>query len=313
MTIFSTTLSQMAFLLILIVIGYLLSKFNAVPSNAATVLSKLENTVLIPALVMGTFVENFTVERLGAAWKLLLAGSVVLAVTIPLAIWMAHLCAKDGYTRKIFTYGLAFSNFGFMGNAIVSVLFPDIFLDYLIFTLPFWIAIYLWAVPALLITESGKRRTFKENLKSLVNPMFLAMLIGMLIGLAKIPLPTWLRSVISASGSCMSPIAMLLTGMTVASIHLRATFRKVDIYVVSLLRLVAFPLVGVGILSLLPVPSTIAICTVCALAMPLGLNTIVIPSAYGKDTSTAAGMALISHILSCVSIPLIFMLLMNMV
>ena len=40
--------------------------------------------------------------------------------------------------------------------------------------------------------------------------------------------------------------------------------------------------------------------------MPLGLNTIVIPNAYGKDTTVASGMALISHVLSVISIPLIF-------
>ena len=49
------------------------------------------------------------------------------------------------------------------------------------------------------------------------------------------------------------------------------------------------------------------VCAVCAIAMPLGLNTIVIPSAYGKDSTVAAGMAIISHLLSCITIPLVFM------
>jgi predicted permease len=42
--------------------------------------------------------------------------------------------------------------------------------------------------------------------------------------------------------------------------------------------------------------------------MPLGLNTVVIPSAYDKDTSDAAGLALVSHILACITIPVIFSL-----
>jgi predicted permease len=42
--------------------------------------------------------------------------------------------------------------------------------------------------------------------------------------------------------------------------------------------------------------------------MPLGLNTIVIPAAYGKDTTAAAGMALISHTLAVISIPILFLL-----
>ena len=54
-----------------------------------------------------------------------------------------------------------------------------------------------------------------------------------------------------------------------------------------------------------PLPETLAICTVCALAMPLGLSAIITPSALGKDTRAAAGMVLVSHVLSCFTIPLI--------
>jgi len=59
---------------------------------------------------------------------------------------------------------------------------------------------------------------------------------------------------------------------------------------------------------IVPVPRETAICAVCALAMPLGLSTVVVPSGYGLDTRVAAGMALISHLLSCATIPVIFML-----
>ena len=41
--------------------------------------------------------------------------------------------------------------------------------------------------------------------------------------------------------------------------------------------------------------------------MPFGLNTIVIPSAAGKDTTVAAGLAVLSHLLSCITIPIVFM------
>ena len=106
----------------------------------------------------------------------------------------------------------------------------------------------------------------------------------------------------------MSPIAMLLTGITIAKIDLRKTFKNISVYTVSVIRLLIIPLASVGILALLPLSYELALCTVCSLAMPLGLNTIVVPSAYGKDTSVAAGMALISHLLSCLTIPLVFMI-----
>ena len=84
-----------------------------------------------------------------------------------------------------------------------------------------------------------------------------------------------------------------------------------SIYIISLIRLLLIPGAAILVLSQVPLPYGLALCTVCSLAMPLGLNTIVIPNAYGKDTTVAAGMTVISHLMSCITIPLIFMLMMK--
>ena len=306
MTIFQSTLNQTAFLFGLIVIGYILAKLKVLPENSATVLSKLENNVFIPALVMGTFIKNFTSENLANLGPVFITSFIIAIIVFPVATLMSKLVTKDKYIQKIYTYGLSFSNFGFMGNAVVSSLFPGIFMEYIIFTLPLWIFIYIWGVPKLLIADSDKKQTLKESLKSFVNPMFVAMVVGMIIGLFNINLPIWVTSIVDASGSCMSPVAMILTGIVVSSISLKKTFTNFRIYIVSVIRLVVFPLAFIFIASFFKMSETIYICALCSLAMPLGLNTIVIPSALGKDTSVAAGMALISHLLSCISIPLIF-------
>ena len=154
MSIFTTTLNQMAFLFLLIILGFVLTKRELLPKTAAGILSKLENYIFIPALVLKTFFENFTVEKIGAAGSIFLTSFVMILIIMPIAILAARLCSKDRYIQNIYTYGLAFSNFGFMGNAVVSALFPDIFFEYLIFTLPLWIMIYLWGVPVLLLSEA---------------------------------------------------------------------------------------------------------------------------------------------------------------
>lgn len=307
------TLNQMAFLFSLILIGYLLTKSKILSPDAAGVLSKLESWVFIPALVAGTFISGFTVEKLSASWQPFLLGFALQLVAVPLALLFARLCSKDTYTRRIYTYGLAFSNFGFMGNAVVGAIFPEYFMDYLIFTLPFWVMIYLWGVPSLLIADADKPQTLKNRLRAFLNPMFIAMLVGMLLGISGIRLPAFLLSLVETAGSCMSPVAMLLTGITVAGISLKKTFTTPSIYAVSLIRLLLIPALLLGVLALVPVPEayrSVAVCAVASAAMPLGLNTVVIPSAYGKDTSVAAGMALISHLFSCLTIPAVFALLM---
>lgn len=311
MEILTTTLGQMTVLFLLILIGYILAKIKAVPENASIVLSKLENNLFVPALVLGTFISNFTVEKLGTAWKLFLTSFVICFVMMFLAVLVAKCCSKDEYIRKICAYGLAFSNFGFMGNAVVSTVFPDMFVDYLIFTMPLWTMVYMWGVPCLLIPNDGEKQSIVGRLKAFANPMFAALILGMLIGLAGITLPKPIMSVITSAGNCMSPIAMLLTGITVANMDYKKVLSMKSIYAVTFVRLIVFPLIFIGVFKFVPMTQTIMVCTICSLAMPLGLSTIVVPGGYGKDTSVAAGMAIVSHALSAITIPLIFYIMMN--
>ncbi len=306
--IFTSTLSQMAFLFTLIAAGYLLMRLRAVADNAERVLSGLENALFIPALVLSTFLGNFTIEKMGSASRYLLTGLGVALVSVPVALLLARVCTRDDYERRLYTYGLAFSNFGFMGNAVVMALFPDVFMEYLIFVLPFWALIYLWGVPALLIPAGEGKGTLKSRLRNMLNPMMVATLLGMALGLINPPLPAFLTSALNTLGGCMSPIAMLLTGMTLAKLDLKAMLTRRSTYVATLFRLLVIPLVCLGVLSLVPVEYGLAVCILCALSMPLGLNTIIVPSAYGQDPSVGSGMALISHVLSCLTIPMVFAL-----
>ena len=106
----------------------------------------------------------------------------------------------------------------------------------------------------------------------------------------------------------MSPVAMLLTGMTIAKIDLKKAFSNVPVYLASLVRLVVLPVAAILVLGFVKLEYGLALCIVCNLAMPLGLSPVVVPAGFGKDTSDAAGMALISHLLSCITIPLVFLL-----
>ena len=104
----------------------------------------------------------------------------------------------------------------------------------------------------------------------------------------------------------MSPIAMILTGFVIGGYRLPELFKHWQTYVVAGIRLVALPAVVVTALMLLNTPQEIIIATLCAHAMPLGLNTVIMPSAYGENPETGASMALVSQICSVFTIPTLF-------
>ena len=309
MQIFNTTLSQMISLFSLIAVGYILVKVDVVQKDAAKVLSKLENNLFIPALILETFLTNFTIKNLSDTWQLLLFSFALVLPIIPLALWIGKLCEKDKHRRGTVSYGLVFSNFGFMGIAVVKALFPAMELNYIIFTLPLWALIYTWATPTLLIPVHGGG--IGARLRALCNPMFICIVLGIVLGLSPINMPAPIMSAIGMASDCMSPLAMLLTGITIATVDIKAGFKSLSTWLSCALRLIVIPLVALLLFKFLPLPTDYLVCAFCTLAMPLGLSPIVIPAAFGKDTSLAAAMALISHVLSVLTLPLMFMLMMR--
>ena len=299
------TLNQMAVLFLFIIIGFIITKAKLINDGAAGALSKLEYWVILPALTINVFAENFTVEKLNVAWKLFLFGFALVMVCVFIALFLSKKCSKDKYIQNIYTYGLAIANFSYMGNAVVLAVFPDIFLEYMIFTLPFSIVTYVWAVN-LLLPQTSEKKGILKALKALLNPIFISMVVGIVLGLTGFKLPAFVNTVISSAAQCMSPLAMILTGIVIAGIDLKKVLKNKTIYITSALRLLLIPALVMLFFVLVPMDKSFVICSMCAVAMPFGLNVVVFPSAYGLDTSVGAGMTVISHLASCITIPLIF-------
>lgn len=305
MSTFLTTLSQISYLFLLIGAGFVVMKLCKLPVVATNVLSKLVSTLFMPALILTNFMENFTVARISSAWPYALAGVIVVSLSIAFGILVSLFSANDSYRRKIHTYCLAFSNFGFMGTAVVSTLVPEIFMSYLILCTPMWVVNYSWAVPGLLI-PSEKSKGF--SFKNLLNPLFFAMVIGIIIGMTQLPVPSFIGVSIEALSKCMSPCTMLLTGMCVAKIDIMRVLKIKSIYILSVIRLLLIPSIFLLVLMIRRLDYGISLCSLAVLSMPLGLNGVVIPEAHGQDTSEASGMAIVSHLSSALTIPLMFSL-----
>ena len=134
------------------------------------------------------------------------------------------------------------------------------------------------------------------------------MILGIVLGLTEFSLPGFVSSAVSVAADCMSPLAMILTGVTVAGMRFGDAFGKIGVWSASLIRLLLFPAIAIGVLLFVPVSAAMEVCIIAVLAMPLGLNTIVVPTAYGKNVTVATAMALLSHLLSIITIPLVFWL-----
>ncbi len=303
--VFKSTLSPMLTMFVCIIIGYVLNKSKKTPENTATVLSKCENLFILPALVLNTFMKYCTVQSLKENYKLLLYASAVLAVAIVIAILLAGVFTKDEYTKNIYKYALTFGNYGFMGNAIVPmILGEEMLYKYLLFCLPLSAVVYSWGL--VILAPKGEKKV--PAWKHMINPSNVSMVIGILFGLlgAGNHMPNFLVSAINNISGCMGPLAMVLTGFVIAQYNFVDLIKNGKVYIITFLRLIVFPLIFVYALHLFGAKKEIIMLTFIAFGTPLGLNTVVFPALYGGDTKTGASMAMISHTLCVITIPILY-------
>lgn len=304
MNIFSSVIFQIAVMFSYILVGFILCRGNFIPKESGTVFSRLENKIFMPAVVINTFMANCTVENIKEKWIFIVYSTVILVFCIIVGYIVGRFLGKTEYLQKIYRYSISVSNFGFVGTAMVSGIYGansiELF-DYLMFTLPLNMFTYSIGV-AWLVPNGGKA----FSIKSFINPIFISLFIGALWGLLSLPKFKLLTTLISGAADCMSPIAMILTGFVIGSYNLSSLFRQWQTYIVAGIRLIGLPVVICIVLRLLNTPDEIIIATLCANAMPLGLNTVIIPSAYGENPETGASMALVSQICSVVTIPFLF-------
>lgn len=305
--VFFATLSPMLVMFLCMVIGFILNKKKLAPENTATVLSKLETNVLLPALNIGTFMKYCTVSSLQENGAMVLFSAIIAVLAVAIALPLSGVFCRQGYTRNIYKYALTFGNYGFMGNAIVPAILGEEFLySYMLYTLPLILIGYTWGTGIMIPKEKAG-----NPLKMLLNPVFFSILIGMTLGLTGTAayVPAFITTTINNLGACMGPLAMVLTGFIIGNYSFRDLLNNKKVYIASVLRLFVFPALFVVLLKLLGADNvTITLC-LFAYATPLGLNTVVFPAAYGGDTSTGAAMATISHTVCVITIPIMYALL----
>ena len=305
MGIFNAVISQIGVLFSFIFIGFILRRFALLPEKATEVFSKIENQILMPAVVINTFRTNCTVKNISEKWVFIAYSAAILTFCVIVGFIVSRFLGKTEYLRKIYRYSLSVSNFGFVGTAMVAGIYGggsiEMF-DYLMFTLPLNMFTYSIGIAWL---KPDNDRVF--TLKSFINPIFVSLFIGAVLGLLNLPKLDIVTTIITSAADCMSPIAMILTGFVIGGYQLKSLFSQWQTYVVAAVRLVAIPSAAVIALKLLNTPSEIIIATLCAHAMPLGLNTVIIPSAYGKPVEAGASMALVSQLSAIVTIPTLFL------
>ena len=300
---FRITLEQMSMFFIFMTAGYILKKRNLLPDSAGNVLSRLELYVFLPAMCFNTFSSNLKTDILAAKLPLLGWSLLLLAATFGLSILLSRLFSHERITRAVYSYAFTVPNLGYLGYPLVRTVFGQgPLLDFMIFTLPFNLFIYTVGMYIL-----NPARVF--NLKKVFNPIMISITAGALVGLSGVDMPSFAVNTLSTASDCTGPIAMLLTGFVLARAPIREMMGNYKMYIASAVRLIFLPLFF-GVLMYLAGIDRYIIKIACSLlVLPMGLNNVVFPEAFGGDSKTGAQSCFVSNIMGVITVPFTYMLL----
>ena len=293
---------QVLILFIFAAVGYALSEFKIVKHEHSTILSRLLVYVFLPANSIKAFSKNCTVDYISNNYKIVIASSVVVIVLAVSMHFAAKLFSRDGYERSVYEYSLVMPNYGYMGYAVAEAVFGEIgLINAYVFAIP--MSVYVYSIGYCILSKK------KLSLRGFLNPAIISMLIGMALGLSGLgaKTPELIGSILDKASNCMAPVSMLLAGIVVSEFNAKKILSSYRIYIVAALRLLVIP-VAIGAALYAVGFSEIAPVAILLYAMPCGLNTVVFPKNVGENCEIGAGLALVSNIAVCITVPLVFMI-----
>lgn len=286
-------LSQAIIMALLMGVGYFLFKKKLITTLGTKELGSTLVTVVIPSVIIRSFMVDFSIEKL----NLFYLSMLISLVCFILSILVSYILFKDD---PVAYFGSSFCNAGFIGLPLVqNTLGNDAV--FLIVSVIVQLNILQWTVGVYLLTKDRKDVSIK---KIIYNPVILATLVGFLLFVLNIKLPSVLIQLINNLANLNTPIAMIVCGSYLAQSDLFRIFTSFKMYRVSFVRLVLIPALTLGLFYLIPFDSNLKIALFIAFITPIGTNLAIFSHIYNKDTVYSVELICNSTLLSIVSIPL---------
>lgn len=227
---------------------------------------------------------------------------LVVSLIVQLGCWLlalAAFCRSPKDRRPVLQYAVLCSNAGFLGTPLTEGLFgPEGALLSAVYLIPQRAA--MWSLGVSFFTGRGGKSVWK---KVLTHPCILAVLMGMVLMMAKISLPAVLDKTVRAVGNCNTALSMFLIGMIMSNLRWR-DFLDWEVLYFTGIRLVVIPalvLLGCRVMGIGGLTQAIS---VLLAAMPAGGTTAIVAARHGGNAEFAATCVTVSTVLSLAAIPL---------
>ena len=291
-----TVVGKVAVIMILIVVGYFVTKRGIFTERGASEVTTLLIKLVTPCVIVNSFLDN--TGTLGAYELLMAMALPALWMAAALGISLLAFRKEPPERQKVLRFSVLFSNTGFMGIPLVQGIVGDAGVIYASFGVVVF-NILCWTYGYSMMSGGAKL-----NLKTiLLNPGIVGLLFGLPLYFLRLELPGILAEPVGYLADLNTPLAMLVVGSYIAKVDLHSFISDFSVYKASFLRLLLCPGVFLLMLLLLRPREDLFLSNMIQASAPVAANSVLFAVQFKRDSELASKLVAVSTVLSILTIP----------
>ena len=296
-----TIVSKVGVMLILILVGYFVTKKRMLTDRGTGEINTLLLQIVTPCLIINSFLTSEDALSVGELLLSVVTSALALGLSIVISLFFFR---KEPEGRKtVLRFATAFSNAGFMGLPLVEgivgskgVMYGSFFI--VVFNLFCWTYGYR-------MMSGGQKMSIKVLL---FNPGIIGLIFGLPIYFLKLHLPPVISEPVGFLAALNTPLAMMIIGSYVAKVDLHSFVSDLAVYKVAALRLLACPMVFLLCLLVIRPEPTLFVTSVIQASCPVAANAVLFAVQFQRDSPLASKTVAVSTVLSVITIPIMTVL-----
>lgn len=295
-----TVIEQTLVLFVLLSIGFILTKAGILKDKHCRAISDMVLFAVTPAMIITELQIDFDLEHfMGILYALALA-AMAFAICIVGSILLIPRSSRADY--KVQRFSTVYANCGFVGFPLILGILGARGMFYVVgIAIVYNISQFTHGI--LSMQPDDAKKGFDPHCL-LTIPIF-AIVLSILMYCLQIRLPAVIEVPLEQLGSCMTPLAMLVAGNSMANMKLSKDTPWKAVLLPCFYRLIVFPVILVLICGFLPGSNLIKLVIIICMACSSGSVNIIMAVMFKRDDLLASEIFSACLILSAVTMPLI--------
>ena len=303
MNTFSILTAQIGMFVIYMLAGVILIRTRVMNRENLEVISKFVIKLALPVMIFINTVNGVERKTLFHSLSIFLIAGIMYICLFLLSYISGIFFHLHGNHRQLYSAMSVFGNVGFMGIPIVTSIYPE---NGILYVSVFSIVdqLFLWTLGVKLTAPEGEG---KFDLKKLVNPASIGIIVALFMILTGLKLPTLLNTGLQKIGSTATPLAMIYLGGIFACVPMKNGLRRGELYGIVFAKMLLVPMIMYGMMGAFGIAGDVRLTIALIAGMPVmaSIAMMVTPS----DSEYAMGGIFITTICSLVTLPLVCLIL----